>query len=896
MPFTEGTRLGPYEVLGPLGIGGMGEVVKARDTRLDRLVAVKVLAASLSADPEFRQRFDREARSISALDHPNICALYDVGEHDGTSYLVMQYLEGQTLAERLTRGPLSLDEALRIGTEVASALDAAHRAGIVHRDLKPGNIMLTKTGARLLDFGLAKAGGGGTLSATALTTLATSPPPASPAPALTAQGTILGTFQYMAPEQIEGEEADARTDIFAFGAVLYEMVTGRRAFSGKTQASLIGAILKDVPAPAGTLAPDAPPALERIITRCLAKDPDARWQTARDLMLELQWIASDGRDRSATTTAVPATSATAGRRASPLRTALLPVVTALLAALGTWLATRPGDVIVPRVEFAVPIPSDTPVRRGPGEGVAISPDGRLIVYVADPVGARASMLYLRRLDEVGARPLTGTEGAFAPFFSPDSRQIGFFTDEHVMRVPAAGGTPSPITEKGSYSRATWTAQDTIVLGTSLPFAPGALAQVPATGGVPTPLTTLAEGEELHQLPRALPDGRHVLFSVHNQAGAEVAVASLDSGGHRKLGLSGSDVRYVAPGHVIFARGSALFTAPFDLERMEVTGPEVSILPEAEVGNFGLGVVLGLADVDSAGNLVYVPGLAQRNRRLAWMDQRGRDTPIDLEPALYIRPRISPDGRRFVVSIQRDNRIRVVDVQRELPLDLDITGQLPIWGPGDTLTFQNQGVLGPGSRALAAVPADNSAPPEALLELPDTQFTPEDWTPDGRGLLFMSTGSRDNRGSSDRDLNLLVPGGAPRALLDSTADESGGRISPDGRWLAYESTSSGRTRVYVRPFDRPGGTLTVSGEGGFNPVWARDGRALFFVENGVMMRAAVELSPFSVGIATELFALPESATAFDVGPDGRFLVVLDTAAGGSDELRIVLGWSSNPIER
>jgi eukaryotic-like serine/threonine-protein kinase len=904
-----GTKLGPYEIISPLGAGGMGEVYRAQDTRLERTVAIKVLPAGLAADPEFRQRFEREARSISSLDHPNICALYDVGEApavqgDGSgprqrdpsplSYLVMQYLEGETLAERLARGAMPVADALRVGIEIAGALDAAHRSGIVHRDLKPGNVMLTKTGARLLDFGLAKAGGLTAVSGAAATALATSPLPTSASPPLTAQGTILGTFQYMAPEQIDGEEADARTDIFAFGAVLYEMVTGRRAFSGKTQASLIGAIMKDVPPPATSIAAAVPPPLDRVIARCLAKDPDDRWQTARDLRSELAWIA-EGREGSHEPGGVgaqaPATTSV-NRERTAITLVGIPALVGLLAALGTWVAMRPSAVTTPRVEFSVPLPPDAPARRGSGAGVAISPDGKLLVYVADPVGSQTSMLYLRRLDTVGARPIAGTEGGFAPFFSPDSLSIGFITDEHVMRVPVAGGRPTSITAKGPWARATWMPDGTIVLGTSLVFAPGALGRVPATGGDATPLTTLGADERVHQLPRALPDGRHLLFSVHNEAGGQLAVTSLDSGTYRLLGMSGSDPRYIAPGALIFARDGALFQAPFDASRLEITGPEVSVLPEAHVYISGLGISIALLDVDSAGNLAYLPSLASRNRRLAWIDASGREDPLGFELALYSAPRISPDGRRFVVGVDTGGgvrRIRVVDFARGLPLDLDANGRRPLWGPGGTITF----VTEPANTRdgdLARVPADNSAPPEVLVAN-DSQsdFEPDDWAPDGRRLLFSSSALARSRGFTDRNLIVLAEGAAPRAILDSAADEFGARISPDGKWMAYQSTSSGRTRVYVRPFDAPGGTQTVSGEGGSDPVWARDGRALYFLENGAMMKAAVQTSPFAIGTASVMFKLPAPADGFDVAPDGRFLVTLESATSAADELHVVLGW-------
>ncbi|HSG00888.1 MAG TPA: protein kinase, partial [Vicinamibacterales bacterium] len=835
-----------------------------------------------------------EARAISALDHPHICALHDIGEHEGTSYLVMQFLEGETLAERLTRGTLPVPDALRVATQIAGALDAAHRTGIVHRDLKPGNIMLTKAGARLLDFGLAKTAGAAARTGDP-TALTTSPTMTSPAP-LTAQGTILGTFQYMAPEQIEGEEADARTDIFAFGAVLYEMLTGRRAFTGKTQASLIGSIMRDVPAPAGSLSADVPGALDRIVARCLAKDPDERWQTARDLMKELEWIAGGGAASDAPAGSAVAAPASASR--GRFTRIAVPAAAALVAAVATWLATRPAEVPAPRVEFSVPVPRDAPVRRGSGGELVFSPDGRLIVYVADPVGSQRSVLYRRRLDTAGAEPIAGTEGGFAPFFSPDSREIGFFTDQSVMRVPVAGGRPTPITAKGRFSRAAWLPDSTIVLGTSLSFSPGALGRVPAAGGDVTEFTTLAPGEQVHQMPRALPDGRHVLFSVHNQAGGQLAVAALDSGAHRTLGVAGSDARYLAPGTILYARAPAMFAVPFDLDRLEVTGPEVGILETVEANDFGFGISLALADVDAAGNAVYLPSLATRNKRLAWKDSSGTESPIDLEPMRYAPARISLDGHRFVApfNARANSRLRVVDVDRSLPLDLEPPARAPIWATDGWLTFSGPTPDDALGTAIFRMPADDSAPPEILFESP-LFVTVTDWSPDGRTLVLETTDSRSNRGSVNRDLQVWTAGGTLTPLLDSEQDEAAGRISPDGRWLAYQAaTPSGRPRVYVRPFNAPGGTRTVSGEGGIHPVWARDGRALFFLENGTLMRATVTNAPFDIRPATPLFDLPPSTDTFDVAPDGRFLVVLDAADRSGEELHVILGWTPGTTER
>jgi len=475
MPLTTGQRLGPYEIVAAIGAGGMGEVYKAKDTRLDRTVAVKVMPAALAADQEFRDRFEREAKSISALNHPNICTLYDVGNHQGTEFLVMEFLEGETLAERLAKGPLPLADAVKTATEIAAALDRAHRNGIVHRDLKPGNVMLTKAGAKLLDFGLAKVGAAGAVSGAAMTALATSPLPSAKNPALTAQGAILGTFQYMAPEQIEGIEADARTDIFAFGAVLYEMLTGKRAFTGRSQASLMSAIMKDEPAPISQAVPVAPPALDQIIRHCLAKDPDDRFQTAHDLLLQLRWIAESGGS-----SAAPAPAAAPVRRGVPfgaLAAAGL-VLAALSAAAGYFARAQPEARIT---RFTVLPPSS---KASFGEVLSLSPDGKLLAFLANVDGT--SMVWVRPLDAVTAQSIPGTEGAsFGLFWSPDSANVGFFADSKLKRAPIAGGPVLKICDATTPSGGTWGRDDVIV------FAAGAtsgLSRVAAAGGKPVEIT------------------------------------------------------------------------------------------------------------------------------------------------------------------------------------------------------------------------------------------------------------------------------------------------------------------------------------------------------------------------------------------------------------------------
>jgi serine/threonine protein kinase len=553
MALPAGTRLGPYEVVAALGAGGMGEVYKARDTRLDRTVAVKILPSALAADPQFRERFDREARAISQLSHPHICTLHDVGDHDGTAYLVLELIDGEPLAARLEKGALPIDQALKIGVEIASALDTAHRAGIVHRDLKPANVMLTKIGAKLLDFGLAKTTGA--VVATSGLSMAPTTPPAT----MTAAGTILGTFQYMAPEQIEGLEADARTDIFAFGCVLYEMLTGKKAFEGKTRASLLGAILKDEPPPVSQLQLLSSAALDRLVATCLAKEPDDRWQSARDVMRELQWIAAN-----------PATTATA--TASPLpqkitrrrwvaAIAAAAVVVSMASDAVVRLATRPQPVPRPVIRLRATTPATAPLwTRDPAADVAISIDGSRLAYFA---GEAQSQLYVRWLDHDDAVPIAGVTNARGPFFSPDGEWIGFFQGADLKKVSVRGGPSVTICHDcvGGNRGATWGEDDTIVL--SAAGGTQSLRRVPAAGGDAVPLgpaNAQTDGQSGQLWPEFLPGDRGILFTTGLGPVGEnstIAVHDLKTGADRVLIRGGSHPRYVSTGHLVYAVAGTL---------------------------------------------------------------------------------------------------------------------------------------------------------------------------------------------------------------------------------------------------------------------------------------------------------------------------------------------------
>jgi predicted Ser/Thr protein kinase len=600
MALAAGDRLGPYEIISPLGAGGMGEVYRARDTRLDRIVAIKVLAAELANDPQFRNRFDREARTISQLDHPHICALYDVGERDGTSFLVMQYLEGETLETRLKIGALRLDHALQYSIQIAEALDKAHRAGIVHRDLKPGNIMLTKAGAKLLDFGLAKATGPAGARA-GLSMLPTTPP------GLTAQGTILGTFQYMAPEQLEAQEADTRTDIFAFGAVVYEMVTGTKAFEGKSHASLIGAILKDQPRALFNLQPLAPPALDRIVETCLAKSPDDRWQTARDLLRELKWLAEGAAE--GTNGAITSTARSRERAVWVLGAVAVLAIAALVALATLYFRRTVPEPVVTRLDVVTPPTSEA-------FSFALSPDGRRLAFVAN--GDKGSQLWLRPLDQVRAQPLAGTEGAIYPFWAPDGRAIGFFADGKLKRIDFTGGALQVLADAPYPRGGTWNADGVIVFG---PSGADALLRVAATGGTTAPVTRLAPGQGSHRWPQFLPDGRRFVFlmATGQPQTQGVYLGSLDGGEPIRVMPAETAAVYAAPGYLLLVSQGVLAAYPFDAARATVANEP---MPVAQVVGTDDGEFHSAFSVSAAGVLAHRAGAGVR-RQLVWVDRTGK---------------------------------------------------------------------------------------------------------------------------------------------------------------------------------------------------------------------------------------------------------------------------------
>jgi len=872
----------------------MGEVYRAKDTRLNRIVAIKVLSPELAADPQFRERFDREARTISQLDHPNICALFDVGLHDpsshstssgqgAVSYLVMQYLEGETLADRIAKGALPFGDAIKIATEMADALDKAHRAGIVHRDLKPGNIFLTKTGARLLDFGLAKPAGAMHVGPAAAALETVSAPEGADQP-LTARGTILGTYQYMAPEQIEGDEADARTDIFAFGAVVYEMLTGQRAFRGKSRASLIGAILKDDPPPILHLQPLVPSSLDYVVRTCLAKSPDDRWQTAHDVLLQLRWVA--------TAPAQPVTSSMGALPAvDPWRLRTVWAAALVFGVLGVaaglaWARFRPTQPpTAAEVRFGVPVELGAVI--GDDPGLAVSPDGRRIVFVGQ------QQLLVRSLNETAAVTLAGTNGATFPFWSPDSRSIGFFAAGRLMRTDVAGGVPQTLTAAPAGRGAAWSEANVIVFALNAT----SLQRVTAVGGDPAPVTKLDPTQANHRHPSFLPDGRHLLFTA--QGPPEVAgvyVASLDGSGMKRLVAGATHPAFVPPDTLLFLRAGSLFAQPFDPNGLMISGEPARIADG--VGGFS---------ASRGGVLAYRAGGAAAGSQLTWFDRAGKVLgvagPADWGP---LSVEVSPDGKRAAVHRAEGGNapdVWLLDLSRGVPTRFTVAPEsdtYPLWSAdGSRIVFVS---ARKGKVALFQKPASGAGDEQPLIEaeFPGI-FAASDASKDGRFLLYRAFSQR----SGPPDLWVLPLGGdkKPFVWLRTSSDEFNGQFSPDSRWVAYGSDETGRFEVSVQSFPTPGGQWRVSTEGGVAPRWRADGKEIFYVApDGSLMAASVTVSrdgrTLETGKPAALFR-PGIFGGFSNGvrhqyavtPDGqRFLVnAVARAAAGASSATVVVNW-------
>ncbi|MGH9256478.1 MAG: protein kinase domain-containing protein, partial [Vicinamibacterales bacterium] len=819
MTLSAGIRLGPYEIQSALGAGGMGEVYRARDTRLDRDVAVKVLPAVASADPERLRRFEQEARAAAALNHPNILAVYDIGVHDGAPYIVSELLEGESLRAAIRTG-VSVRKAVDYAVQMAHGLAAAHDKGIVHRDLKPDNVFVVTTHGhvKILDFGLAKLTEAAH-EAVSLSQAMTAAP--------TEPGLALGTLGYMAPEQLRGQTVDHRADLFALGAVLYEMLSGQRAFPGTTGADAIGEILNKVPAELPLGERKIPPGLARIVDRCLEKQPAARFQTAADLAFALEALLA-----SATSSEVAGQAAARGdaRAARPAwLIAGVSVLATLLVGVPAALYLQPAapEPIVTRLDVVTPPTPDA-------FSFALSPDGRQLVFVA--TGDRGPQLWLRRLDEVAAQALAGTEGATYPFWAPDSRTIGFFAEGKLKRVNLSGGAPQVLADAPQGRGGTWNNDDVIVF---TPVAVGPLFAMKASGGTPTVLTRLATGHTGHRWPQFLPDGRRVLFSVFSgrQDVSGVYLFSLDGGDGAepaRVLLTEAAGMYALPGHLLHVSQGALIAQPFDVERETVAGEPVVVAQGVGQDD---GTLRSAFSVSAAGILAHRPGAPAR-RNLVWASRTGTmlGSLGSTDEGSAANPALAPDGRRvaFNRTIQGNVDIWLMDAARgvlsRFTFDAGIDAR-PVWSPdGTRLVFQS---TRKGINDLYEKPASGATEEQPLLTTPQNK-APLDWSLDGRFLLYSSQGTG---AESDLWVLPLTADRKPISVVQSRFDEIEGQFSPDGRWIAYASNESGRYEVYVQTFPESGGKWQVSAAGGAHPRWRRDGQELYYVAPDNRLMAA-----------------------------------------------------------
>ncbi|MCU0258788.1 MAG: serine/threonine-protein kinase [Solirubrobacteraceae bacterium] len=895
MTLAPGTRLGPYEIVAPLGAGGMGEVYRAKDTRLGREVAVKVLPQHLSSNPEVRARFEREAKTVSSLNHPHICVLFDVGREGEIDYLVMELVEGETLAAKLARGPLAPPEVLKLGGQIADALDRAHRAGVVHRDLKPGNIMLTKSGAKLMDFGLARATGlaGPAGSASLPGTMTHSPTVAAP---LTAEGSIVGTFQYMAPEQLEGKEADARSDLWALGCVLYEMATGRRAFEGATQASLISAIMRDTPRPLAELSPLSPPALERLVGALLAKDPDDRVQTAHDVKLQLGWAADAALSGvSARPAATPAAAASARRVGSWLPWGVAALAAAL--AVAGWLLPRPAGPggSQRRTRLTVMQPPGAQLMNTVG-GFVLSPDGRTLAFTGiDSSGV--SRIWLRPLDGLNPRPLAGTERADLPFWSPDSRSLGFFADGKLRTLQVETGAIETLCDAPDARGGTW-GRDGVIL--FAPIAMGPLHSVPITGGDVTVVLRpdSASGETALRFPEFLPDGKSFTFvSLPRREGLfPVLLGRLGSSERRELVRAGAAPVYAEPGWLITLMGGRLVAYPFDARGGKLTGQAVPLGESPLViGHDGTRAVT----VSRDGILAY-PGGRRSDTQLAWLDRSGRVTGMfSLPSGRWEEINVSPDGMRALVAkrssaIEKD--LCLVDLEigqatRDTNMaTLEVSSG--IWSPDGRRAVFNANPRGPSDIFVQDV---TGGTPEVLYQSEELFKNPYDWSPDGRLVTFESPSQE-----TGWDVwGIPVEGErTPVSLVRTPYNEGGGWFSPDGRWLVYYSDETGAYEFYAQPYPGPGPRSSIPGSrnsvrAGLGVArWSRDGRELlFFMGDNSVKAAVVEPGPdFRCRPARLLFTAGGDLGGIAVMPDHqRFLATLPVERTPPATIIIDQGW-------
>ena len=883
MPLTPGTRLGPYEIVSPLGAGGMGEVYRAKDTRLGREVAIKVLPQHLSQNPEIRARFEREAKTVSGLNHPHICVLYDVGREADTDYLVMELIEGDTLAARLRRGPLPGPELLRLGTQIADALDRAHRAGVIHRDLKPANVMVTKSGAKLMDFGLSRVTGmTGTDSGSGRTMSALTQSP-TVAQALTAEGSLLGTFQYMSPEQLEGREADARSDIWAFGCVLYEMATGRRAFEGRSQASLIAAILEREPpsvgeVPSGSVSQTAaapPHGIERLIRNCLAKDPDERIQTSHDIKLQLQGIAEGAGFSSTSVTSAASVAAVAGRaRGGGSRLPWLVAAAGVLLAAGVFAWSWPRlHAPAPSFRFRV-------------SGVAgavdtfwprISPDGRfLLMEAVDSTGAVSA--YVRPMDQIEAQPVPGTRGLQRAYWSPDGREIAFIADDKLQRVPVGGGSPTVICGASGGADLSWGAGGSILMDGQ---SQDSLRVVPAGGGELRPATRIDHkaGEIGSAWPCFLPDGKRFLFigtlSDAGQTG-HLRLGTLGSLDSKLIGPVDGRVEYAPGGWVLFMRGPALIAQKLDEGAGKLVGQPITLADRIRVGSSS-----GHYSISRTGLLAFSRDLGAGLSALRVADRSGAMRGDRIAVGALANPMPSPDGHRLLnlnyAGTSGTGEVHVLDLDRATDTRITFTGDaaaLPVWSPdGRRIAYVTQASGQPQS--LHVISADGLGAPDSIKLTNGMGANLRQWTPDGTRLLFNFTRRAWASPVEGVDRTAHVVG-------DSTQQMVACQLSPDGRWMAGGAVASGTTfQIFVQSLTGTPGRWQISAQGGQFPRWTQGGRELVYeTPDGLIMAVDIDTrTGFQAGTPHRLFTLPTKSlsgilTSWGVDASGEHFYLIE----------------------
>jgi len=855
MSLTPGTRLGPYEIVSPLGAGGMGEVYRARDTRLGRDVAIKVLPQHLSSNSEVRARFEREAKTVSSLNHPNICTLFDVGREGDTDYLVMELIDGETLAARVLRGALAPSDTLRIGAQIADALDRAHRAGVVHRDLKPGNVMLTKGGVKLMDFGLARAtgmAGPGSGSGVSVAALTQSPTIAQP---LTAEGTIIGTFQYMSPEQLEGQETDARSDVWALGCVLYEMATGRRAFEGKSQASLIGSIMNAEPAPITQIAPMTPPALDRLVRACLTKSPDERVQTAHDVKLQLQWIAAEGASQTGVAPALSASGARPSRAGMWVAWAVAAL--AILAGAGgmAWLWPR-AHTPAPAYRFRTEAITTTPDYFWP----RISPDGRyLVVQGQDSTGRFQA--WLRPMDQTVALPIHGSEGLSRAYWSPDSREIVFVAGGKVQRLPVTGGNPTVICETRGGSDLSWGSGGFILMDGRFTDS---LLVVSARGGELRPASSIdrKNGEIGSAWPCFLPDGKRFLFmgNLSSSAGftGNIRLGRLGSLDSKLLGKSDGRVEYAPGGWVLYLKGTSLVAQKLDLDREELTGEALTLAENVRVGG-----AAGHFSISTAGVLAYSRGEDLPALSLVETDRAGKQVGGLITRGFFSQPAVAGDGRRVLLESRENGgavkRILVRDLERATETKLTLDGNsasTPAWSP-DGRRFACV-IAEDGGKASLLVASSDGLGARNKIALPGVgAWMLNQWSP-SLGKLVVTPPSFKGVFGANPDSSNVAP--RPVAGLDQLMGQC--VISPDGKWAAYVTNEGGGPpQVYVQSLTGTPGRWQISTSLGFWPAWTKGGSEIVFESQPALMAVSIDTRDgFHPGTPRPLFAVPKAGNA------------------------------------